>query len=329
MESDVRRAHLGVRKLLRACLVGVPLLTGCTQPPESCPGTTPIGLDRMAAITTDHDLPFRFPLDASRLDDGTYHAWFGERSEPGEDRRYHAAEDFSRPAGTPVYATADGEVSYSGRAGGYGWLVIVDHPQFNLYSLYGHLSPSRWSRDVGPVSKGSLLGYLGDPWENGGSRERPLDPHLHFGLRAGQRADYPKRGEWRWMAGWIRLCPQDLGWLQPSRVITAGAVPDEGYSAPDPGFLVRWGLEVLITLVYSAAGTGLLVIALRRKKRVFLLLPGILIILAGTVLLASEMLRTPALLVVGGTLLAIGACRLVAPSAQPEGPPPGGTQAAV
>jgi membrane-bound ClpP family serine protease len=86
---------------------------------------------------------------------------------------------------------------------------------------------------------------------------------------------------------------------------------------------------MLITLVYSAAGTGLLVIALRRKKRVYFLFPGILIILAGTVLLASEMLRTPALLAVGGTLLAIGARRLAAPSAQPEGPPPSGPQGAV
>ena len=282
----------------------------------------------MESITTDADLPFRFPLEASSTDAALYHAWFGDVNEVGGDHKYHAAEDFRRPAGTPVYAMADGRVSYSGRAGGYGWLVIVDHPQFNLYSLYGHLSPSRWSRDVGPVSKGSLVGYLGDPWENGGSRERPLDPHLHFGLRAGQRADYPKRGEWRWMAGWIRLCPQDLGWLQPSQVIAGGVVPDEGYDAPDPGFLVLWGLEALITLVYSAAGTGLLVSAMRRKKRVFFLFPGLLILLAGAVLRANEVLRTPALLAIGGTLLAIGACRLAAPSATRHASLPDGPQGA-
>lgn len=325
MRCDWRPAHPGARRLLRVCLAGVLLLAGCTQPPESCPATTPSGLDRMAAITTDPELPMRFPLEASGTDAALYHAWFGEVSEVGEIHKYHAAEDFRRAAGTPVYAMADGQVSYSGRAGGYGWLVIIDHPQFNLYSLYGHLSPSRWSRDVGPVSKGALLGYLGDPWENGGSRECPLDPHLHFGLRAGQRADYPKRGEWRWMAGWIRLCPQDLGWLQPSQVIAAGAVPDGGYDAPDPGFLVRWGLEVLITLVYSAVGMGLLAMAVRRKKGAFIVFPGLLTILAGTVLLASEMLRTPVLLAVGGTLLAIGAGRLASSSAPCQGIPPGGT----
>jgi hypothetical protein len=31
------------------------------------------------------------------------------------------------------------------------------------------------------------LAYLGDSDENGGSAEQPLEPHLHFGIRAGQR----------------------------------------------------------------------------------------------------------------------------------------------
>ena len=100
MESDVRRAHLGVRKLLRACLVGVPLLAGCTQPPKSCPGTTPIGLDRMAAITTDHDLPFRFPrMPPAPTTERT--SLVRRRSEAGEDRRYHAAETSVARPGRP------------------------------------------------------------------------------------------------------------------------------------------------------------------------------------------------------------------------------------
>ena len=119
----------------------------------------------------------------------------------GRGPEYHAAEDYLRPAGTPVYAIADGDLSFSGPMGGYGWLIIIDHPQFNLYSLYGHLSPSRWAHETGPVAKGELIGYLGDDDENGGSAENPLRPHLHLGLRAGQRQDYPGNGQWRWMAG--------------------------------------------------------------------------------------------------------------------------------
>jgi murein DD-endopeptidase MepM/ murein hydrolase activator NlpD len=297
-----------------AISLGVTLLSsGCSAPAASCPKTTPVGLDRAAAIAADESLPFRFPLDPSDLDEEPYHAWFGEGSVVGDKREYHAAEDYHRPAGTPVYAMAEGRVSFSGMAGGYGWLVIVDHPRFNLYSLYGHLSPSRWSHEPGPVSKGDLLGYLGDPEENGGSAERPLEPHLHFGVRAGQRADYPGRGEWRWMAGWIKLCPQDLGWLQPSLLITTGAVPAGGYPAPDPGFVVRWGIEFLITLAYTATGVGILVYAIRRRWRILSLFPGILLMAAGIVLHANRVLTTEALLAAGVILTGIGVWRALVP----------------
>jgi hypothetical protein len=110
---------------------------------------------------------------------------------------FHAAEDFWRPAATEVYAMADGEVSFSGTMGGYGWLIIVDHPDMNIYSLYGHRSPSRWRADPGPVAKGDLIGYLGDEWENGEAgihRDRDPRPSTrtevrHWALhwRAGRR----------------------------------------------------------------------------------------------------------------------------------------------
>ncbi|TET46674.1 hypothetical protein E3J62_03475 [candidate division TA06 bacterium] len=35
-------------------------------------------------------------------------------------RNYHAGEDASGSPGTPVYAAADGHISYSGPGGGYG-----------------------------------------------------------------------------------------------------------------------------------------------------------------------------------------------------------------
>lgn len=34
---------------------------------------------------------------------------------------------------------------------------------------------------------GELIGYLGNPDENGGSAKNPLRPHLHFGIRVGLR----------------------------------------------------------------------------------------------------------------------------------------------
>ena len=118
-------------------------------------------------------------------------------------------------------------------AEGYGWLILIDHPQANLYSLYGHLSPSRWQLRTGTqVARGDLIAYLGDSDVNGGSQEHPVDTHLHFGIRAGQTADYPARGAWRYMGGWITLCPQDVGWLQPSLVMTRQQIPVGGYPQP-------------------------------------------------------------------------------------------------
>ncbi|GAI42531.1 unnamed protein product, partial [marine sediment metagenome] len=119
-----------------------------------------------------------------------------------------------------------------------------DHPQANLYSLYGHLSPSRWRKESGLVKKRELIAYLGDSHENGGSAENPLVPHLHLGVRAGQRADYSSMGEWRWMAGWIKPCPPDLGWLKPSEIITSQAIPAGGFPDPAAGFLEMWWNEL-------------------------------------------------------------------------------------
>lgn len=293
------------------------LLAGCTaEYPESCPQSTPVGLSDAGEIAGDDSLPFRFPLDESMVDYNLFFGWFGVSNECTPDIKdcyefpeveYHAAEDYKRPAGTPVYAMADGRVSFSGTAGGYGWLIIIDHPQFNLYSLYGHLSPSRWKLPSGTnVRKGDLIAYLGDPDENGGSAESPLEPHLHFGIRAGQMADYPSRGEWRYMAGWIRLCPQDLGWLQPSLVITSQAIPSGGYPQPEVDFLTLWGQELLITGFYTLCGAAIFYYAIRRNLRFMFFFPGALLILAGFVLHAQRVLGSYALLCIGSVLFILG-----------------------
>lgn len=292
------------------------LLTACnTQYPETCPSGSPIGLANANEIASDDSLPFRFPLDESPIDEKLYFGWFGASNECTPDivdcyefpeRKFHAAEDYKRPAGTSVYAMADGMISYSGRAGGYGWLILIDHPQANLYSLYGHLSPSRWKLKAGTeVARGDLIAYLGDSDENGGSEEQPLDPHLHFGIRAGQTADYPAKGEWRYMAGWIKLCPQDLGWLQPSLVITGQEIPAGGYPQPKVEFLTRWGLDLLFTSLFMIGGVQFIVTN-RKKPRFLLLIPGFIAIVAGIVFHNSRLNGSYMLLVIGILILAVG-----------------------
>ncbi len=151
---------------------------------------------------------FQYPLDE----------YFPEipvtASNPPKGENYHAGEDsFSLP-GTPVYAIGDGIIRYSGKMSGYGWLIIIDHPADQVYSLYGHLSSRRWKKSSGEVKKGELIAYLGEAEEG-----ETMVSHLHFGMRIGQKADYWRWGDGRWMAGYTRSRPDLLGWLHPSEII--------------------------------------------------------------------------------------------------------------
>ncbi|MCP4416853.1 MAG: M23 family metallopeptidase [Chloroflexi bacterium] len=80
--------------------------------------------------------PIRFPLD-DYIVRGHFETF--SNADVFENKR-HAAEDLEGVPGTAVYAIADGKISFFGNKGGYGLLIIIDHPQTNTCSLYGHLS---------------------------------------------------------------------------------------------------------------------------------------------------------------------------------------------
>lgn len=268
----MKKQDMRVKWGVLACWIVVMFLSGgCSYQAGFCPTQSPADLSGVIANAVDKKLVFRYPLDKPGEDIQPYPAVFCSSGDDGSGRKYHAAEDYYLPAGTPVHAMADGTISFSGPMGGYGWLIIIDHPQANLYSLYGHLSPSRWRLESGPVERGDLIAYLGDSDENGGSPEQPLVTHLHFGIRAGQRTDYPGMGEWRWMAGWIKPCPADIGWLNPSQVITSQEMPPGGYPEPDARFIEKWVVEFGFICVYGLGG-ALAVVHGIRTKRTYLLL---------------------------------------------------------
>lgn len=185
----------------------------------------------------------------------------GETGEGAFAGKRHAAEDIGKLPGTPVYAIADGIIRFSGRKAGYGWLIIIDHPQEGVYSLYGHLSPSRWRQESGEVEKGDLIAYVGDETENGSSAKYgTMYPHLHFGVRAGKKSDYFGNGDARWTASWTVACPEDRGWIQPSSFIL-GRAQTEGVAtaslpsiSPLPRY-VKFGLltAILIGLCWHIA----------------------------------------------------------------------------
>ena len=89
--------------------------------------------------------------------------------------RPHHGIDYAAPAGTPVWAVADGVVVYRARMGGFGNLVKIRH-RTGIVSLYAHLS--RYAKDlrVGQsVRQKQVIGYVG-------STGLATGPHVCFRL---------------------------------------------------------------------------------------------------------------------------------------------------
>lgn len=88
--------------------------------------------------------------------------------------RLHAGVDIAVPTGTPVRAAADGVVKFSGRNGGYGLLVTIDHGE-KVETRYGH--NSRLIVQKGQkVKAGQIIAYSGNTGNSTG-------PHVHFEIR--------------------------------------------------------------------------------------------------------------------------------------------------
>jgi len=96
----------------------------------------------------------------------------------------HNGTDFGARRGTPILAAAEGKVIFSGRKGGYGNVIKIQHKD-GYVTLYAH--QSRLKAKVGQyVSAGQVIGYVG-------STGRSTGPHLHFGLYKNGRAIDPMR----------------------------------------------------------------------------------------------------------------------------------------
>jgi murein DD-endopeptidase MepM/ murein hydrolase activator NlpD len=94
------------------------IVAGCTLSGDSCPSSTPVDLSTDEQYAEDESLPFRFPLDGHWTNFITNAAMFATHGRTTRGPEYHAAEDLHRPAGTPVYAMADGQIRFSGPMGG-------------------------------------------------------------------------------------------------------------------------------------------------------------------------------------------------------------------
>ncbi len=90
--------------------------------------------------------------------------------------RSHKGVDYAAPTGAPVRAVADGAVSFAGRQGGYGNLIVVNH-QGPYSTAYGHLSKfGKGIKRGARTSQGQVIGHVGATGLASG-------PHLHYEFR--------------------------------------------------------------------------------------------------------------------------------------------------
>jgi murein DD-endopeptidase MepM/ murein hydrolase activator NlpD len=98
---------------------------------------------------------------------------FGYRIDPVyKTVKLHPGLDFTAPAGTPIYATADGVIEFAGNSGdGYGNHIIINHG-FGYKTLYGHMYRIKLKRGQ-RVVRGEVIGWVGSTGKSTG-------PHCHY-----------------------------------------------------------------------------------------------------------------------------------------------------
>lgn len=145
----------------------------------------------------------------------------------------HQGVDYAASSGTPIWAAADGVVSFAGYKGANGNLISLRHGN-GYETFYAHLSRiSRGIKRGVTVKQRQLIGAVG-------TTGRSTGPHLHFALKRNGRfidpmtqlngpgKPLPQRHMARFKAHRKRL-EQEL------EAIALAPAPDADADAPDPG----------------------------------------------------------------------------------------------
>ena len=86
-------------------------------------------------------------------------------------REFHKGYDIATKEGTPIIATANGVITFSGPRGNWGNLVIIDHGH-GLMTRYAHCSKVLKTRGAN-VKRGDTIALVGETGRSTG-------PHLHY-----------------------------------------------------------------------------------------------------------------------------------------------------
>ena len=113
--------------------------------------------------------PVKFSRISSRFSNKRWHPVLSKW-------RSHKGVDYAAARGTPVRASGDGKISFAGRKGGYGRLVVISHGG-RYTTAYGHLHRyAKGARSGRKVKQGQIIGYVG-------SSGLATGPHLHYEFR--------------------------------------------------------------------------------------------------------------------------------------------------
>jgi murein DD-endopeptidase MepM/ murein hydrolase activator NlpD len=140
-----------------------------------------IAYDSLAVLLVDkadqlRHTPSIWPVNGIFVSD------FGARIDPFTGAvRYHKGIDISAITGTPIYAPADGTVTFCGWSGGWGLNLVVRHSD-TISTRFAHCSAIEVA--VGQsVQRGDLVARVG-------STGRSVGPHVHYEvLRNGVQID--------------------------------------------------------------------------------------------------------------------------------------------
>jgi murein DD-endopeptidase MepM/ murein hydrolase activator NlpD len=139
----------------------------------------------------------RAPFPTGRYIFGKYPIWTGDWFDANPFLTWytygiHTGADLNLPGvsaadqGKPIYAVADGLMTYAGKAGSWGNIIVIEHPEAVVsrpdgevarqpaFSRYGHVDDQILARAGEMVTRGQHIGYIGLAW---GAKS---GWHLHF-----------------------------------------------------------------------------------------------------------------------------------------------------
>lgn len=164
------------KTLDESVIIDVLVVVGVVPPPKgSAPSKAP---PPKPFPTPAYKGQWAWPLEA-----GVVSSEFGPRTLNGK-KAMHNGIDIAADRGVPIFASAPGEVVYSGnQLTGYGNVVFIRHDQDQV-TIYAH-NDSNGVKVGDKVTQGQRIARLGSTGHSTG-------PHIHFEMRVKNKAVNPR-----------------------------------------------------------------------------------------------------------------------------------------